>query len=237
MHNCKTTRRSLVDLALEESRESSRPLTTAAGRDESAGPRAELSVCSACRAEYASLRRTLSTVHQATEAASPAESFWPGYHSRLTARLKNAATDTTRHALPARSSFHLWSILKTITGASVRIPVPVAAIILLLFGLSMFLLRQRSGPATPEPRQTAIAVETRTVEVPVFKEKVVTRVVYVARNPTSTPAQPGNTLTASSATAPTPQESAGKSVFNLADFKPPEQVKLTIIKGSYHDEK
>ena len=233
MHNCKTTRRSLIDLALDETQASARSV-------ESVRLLAELKKCGACREEYASLRRTFSVVDQATQSAAPAESFWPGYHSRLSQRLKNAA-QTDSHALRVqpRTPARMWSTLTRIAGASVRIPVPVAAVLFLFFGLSMFLVLQARGQAKQKPLPPATAVETRTIEVPVIKEKIVTRTVYVAKNRRLSPAQsePNRTWSSSGATAGLPKEPANNTAVNLSGFRPTDQVKLTIIKGSYHDEK
>src|ERR1700730_17338674 len=136
MHNCKTTRSSLIDLALDELQASTNPPASTGGSYKSARLLAELEECSACRAEYASLRRTLGVVVQSTRSAAPAESFWSGYHSRLSQRIKSPAeteqiADVFQPRLPAR----LWSTLKKIAGTSVRIPVRAVAVLPLFFGL------------------------------------------------------------------------------------------------------
>jgi hypothetical protein len=233
MHNCKTTGDRLIDLALDESRVSVRT-------GENARLLAELSACSACRAEYASLRRTLGVVDQASQSAAPAESYWSGYHSRLTQRLEHAtATDAPVLLFQPRASARAWSILKGFAGASVRIPVPVVAALFIFFGLSLFLVMQARGQAKQKPLPPATPVETRTLEVPVIKERVVTRVVYVAKTRRVSPAQPepNRTRNFSGATARLPKEPANKTALSLSGFRPTDQVKLTIIRGSYHDEK
>lgn len=233
MHNCKTTRTNLIDLAFDETRSRAR-----SAADERL--LAELKECSACLAEYASLRHTLSVVNQTTRTAVPAESFWPGYHSRLSQRLgKAAATESLSLHFQPRTSARVWSTLKGIFGASVRVPVPVAAVVFLFFGLAMFLLTQARGPAKPGSLTPARAIETRIIEVPVIREKVVTRVVYVAKKRQMSPAQsePARTQSLASATARLIKESANKTTQNLSGFRPTDSVKLTIIKGSYHDQK
>lgn len=241
MHNCKITRPGLIDLALGEAQARSSPRATANGADKNARLLAELSSCSACRAEYAALRRALNVVDQATLFAMPAEGFWSGYHSRLTQRLKHAAATNSNDGLQLqpRTSFRGWSSLKKIAGASVRIPVPVAAVLFLLFGLSMFLVIRLSGQTRQEPLSPVTVVETRTIPVPVIKETVVTRVVYVAKQRRPSPAQPRSdgVPDLSEATARLAKEPANKTTLNLEGFRPPDQVKLTIIKGSYQDEK
>jgi len=230
MHNCKTTRSSLMDLALAETQdrvaESERPLEDLAE---------ELAGCSECRAEYASLRRTLGVVAQAAQAAMPDESFWPGYHSRLTHRINNAdSRNSPALQIPPRSSSGSWSVARKLAGASVRIPLPLAAVLVLSIGLSMVLLIRVRGQAKQQSPAPAVAA-VKTIEVPIIQERVVTRVVYVASNRRSGPAlsegsgkRSGERLT---------EESANRTAANLSGFRPTDQVKLTIIKGSYHDEK
>ena len=266
MHNCKTTRNNLIDLALDETQVSTSPPASttpsgmapqpscsagdpalprwgprsAGGSDKSAQLLAELEECSACRAEYASLRRTLSVVVQTTRSTAPAESFWTGYHSRLSQRIKSAASaKPIADAFEPRTSDRAWSTLKEIAGASVRIPVPVAAILFVFFGLSMFLVMQTRGQSKQKSATPVTAIETRTVEVPVIKEKVVTRVVYVKRNRRLSPAQPDPIRAPgfSGTTARLGKEALDKAAVSLSGFRPTDQVKLTIIKGSYHDEK
>ena len=103
----------------------------------------------------------------------------------------------------------------------------------------MFWVMQALGRAKQKPLSPVTAVETRTIEVPVIKETVVTRVVYVAKNRRLNPAQPepGRTRSLSGATARLPNEAANKTAVDLAGFRPTDQVKLTIMKGSYHDQK
>ena len=231
MHNCKTTRNSLIDLALDETRASARST-------ESERLLAELAECSSCRAEYASLRGVLDTVDQATECASPGENFWPGYRTRLRQRIQHAASSAPP-AEPIQPRTSVWSAVKKIAGASVRIPVPVAAVTLLFFGVAMFVVVQGRGQAKAEAATPRVVVETKTIEVPVVQEKVVTRVVYVARNRQSIPVQPSQIRDPgfSSTMAQLPKDALEQAAASLSGFRPTDQVKLTIIKGSYHDEK
>jgi hypothetical protein len=240
MHNCKTTQSELIDLVLAEGQRAANPPETTGDQRKLERLRTALANCGDCRAEYTALRRTLSTFEQAAQAAVPGAAFWPGYHSRLAARLTNAAATNLTLFPEDRPSQRVWSLLKAFSNASVRIPVPVALAILLLSGIagiSAFVLPS-SGSKQPEPSSPAVAVVTKTIEVPLVKERLVTRVVYVTRNRKQSPARAGdnNTLSNSATTAQIAPEPAN-TVFNLADFKPTDHVKLTIIKGSYHDEK
>src|ERR1700730_13792974 len=119
MHNCKTTRSSLIDLALDELQASTNPPASTGGSYKSARLLAELEECSACRAEHASLRRTLGVVVQSTRSAAPAESFWSGYTSRWTPRIKTPTqTEQLADVLQPPPSPRLWSTLKKIAGTS-----------------------------------------------------------------------------------------------------------------------
>ena len=228
MHNCKTTKRNLMDLALAETR---------ARSAESERLAEELAGCGECQAEYASLRRTLEVVAQAAQTATPGEIFWPGYHSRLASRLKNAAsTNLTALPVPFRSSNRQWSVARKLFGASVRIPLPVAAVLVLSIGLSLVLLIKVRGQSKQESPAPAIAA-VKTIEVPIIRERVVTRVVYVASSRRVGPAQSERTGKRGSLGERLTEESANRRAANLSGFRPTDQVKLTIIKGSYRDEK
>jgi hypothetical protein len=85
------------------------------------------------------------------------------------------------------------------------------------------------------------SIETRIVEVPVIHEKVVTRVVYVEKegNRSRGGANQMNreALNVTNRLASAGPDAAGKTAMSLMGFKPTDQVKLTVIKGSYQDEK
>jgi hypothetical protein len=227
MHNCKSARDSFIDLALDElPPATSQQLMT------------ELNGCRACRDEYAALRSTLHVSNQALRSASPSENFWPGYHDRLrTALLASSATERgtlvagSKFDQRSRASTGLWPALRAVLTTSVQVPLPAALALMFMFVISVVGLRALGNegaiPATP-----IATVETRTVLVPVVQEKVVTRVVYAERKSgrrgesDRTPSNIGNTLASA-----TPASSS-KSVLNLVGFKPTDEVKLTIIKGS-----
>src|ERR1044072_3384021 len=79
MHNCKSARRSFVELALNElEQEQAKRLL------------AELNACAGCRTEYAALTSTLHVSTQALRVSLPSEQFWNGYNSRLQERLLSA---------------------------------------------------------------------------------------------------------------------------------------------------
>ncbi len=216
MHNCKANRETLIALALNPS-------------DQTQSLPAELERCATCREEYAALRNSLRVAGQAKQSALPAESFWPGYHARLRQRLEAAPQSTVpSYAFEKRAS--LKTLLGNLFVRSVRVPVPVAAGLLLFLVASFaFALNSRRPTTTPQP-----IVVTKTVEVPVpqetIRERVVTRVVYRERDRRQTSGAKANAIAAR-------RNEPAETPFSLIGFKPANEVKLTIIKGSYRDEK
>jgi len=225
MHNCKSTRNNLTDLALHE-----------LPPDQQKQMLAELQECAACNEEYVSIRDTLIVSGQALRSTLPGTEFWDGYHARLAARLEHQP-----QVSPATSQGQSpWQVVWSMVTASVRIPVPVfAAMLLLLFGVGTSL-------AWSLMKKTNVAVEpqviTRTVTVSVPEEKIITRVVYRPRNnfrvrSRSSQFDLSYQPQLGSAQAQTGLDSAEKAPISLVGFKPTEQVKLKVMKGSYRDEK
>src|SRR6185295_12069546 len=131
MHNCKLTRTSFVELAFDE-------LPPARSRE----LLAELNDCQDCREEYAALGSTLHVSNQALRSTLPGEEFWPGYRTKLHAKLlastnQEIATAGTQSVMPASrpASFgaRLWLALRTMATTYVRVPIPAALGVLLLF--------------------------------------------------------------------------------------------------------
>lgn len=234
MHNCKLTRNVLLDVALGE-------LSPAQTNE----LLAELNYCAECQAEYATLKNTLRVSRQVLQSASPAEEFWPGYHARLQGKLRQQLEEADNPALSnvqaVGLSFtsRLWLGLAKMATTSVRVPVPVALAMMLLVGIFFFALRER-GQATVTPATSVASVETRTVHVPVIQERVVTQVVYVkqkgrrSRRAEVLQDRPDRIANTSAGTR---LDRAAKTAMSLVGFKPTDQVKLTIIKGSYQHEK
>lgn len=252
MHNCKTIRNNFIELALDD-------LSPA----QSAELSAELKDCGQCREEFATVKSTLRTSGQALQAALPAEDFWPGYHARLeTALATGFAQSETRQTAclrSQRSGSRFWPALRMLLTTSIRVPTPVAAALVLLFGASVFFALHSRIDATPKS-VTAKSTEStpalpQVVEVPVFKEKLVTRVVYVdaSRRPRNDAnyvngrGEGGNSNSGDNggdgddSRAPVIDVTTGvarvrpeprAAVMSLAGFKPTDEVKLTIIKGS-----
>ena len=223
MHNCKLTRRNLIDLSLDE-------ITGAKATQ----LLAELNECGTCQVEYAALRSTLHVSTQALRSTLPAEDFWTGYHSRLQAKLFASETQRIEEVAALPFGTQAWLAVRTIFTTSVRVPVPAALGLMLLFGASFFLVRARTQ-VNASPSAPVALVETKTIEVPVIQEKVVTRVVYVEKKSDRSKGRV-NGLDRFPA-ALTGADPAAKTAMSLAGFKPTDEVKLTVIKGSYKDQK
>ena len=216
MHNCKANRETLIALALNPS-------------DQTQSLPAELETCSTCREEYAALRSALRVAVQARQSALPAESFWPGYQARLRQHLETRSQPAVPAAIETRAN--LKALLRNLFMTSIRVPVPLAAALLVFLGGSLVFALNSRRPISAEPP----IVVTRTAEVPVtqetIREKVVTRVVYRDRDRRQSPGTRGNAL-AGRQTKP-----AAETPISLVGFKPTNEVNLTVIKGSYRDDK
>ena len=223
MHNCKAIRSRLIEQALDNS---------LSGQ---AGLPVDLEGCPTCREEFASLRSVLRVADEAMRSTQPEESFWSGYHMRLSQLVKNGSTAVT----PMRSGqlqpgFTSW--MRKLVTASVPVPVPLAAVLLVLVGGSLLFAMNSRRSARAEFVPGSPSVVTKIVEVPVIQERTVTRVVYRERNSGTSrgralsPAQ-------SADSAAVARRSSAESPISLVGFKPANEVKLTIIKGSDRDEK
>jgi hypothetical protein len=233
MHDCRTMESKLVDLVFGEldAEETSRLL-------------AEVEACDGCLDEYCSMTGALLVFDKAVEASTPDESYWPRHQAMLHQRLEQI---TPRPSRPGRDP--LW---KRIFAARLPVPVPIAAaLVIALLVSSALALRQSAKEATKETTTAAAQppVERQSppevIEVPVYREKVVTRVVYVekkargkaeaGRKAPTTQRNDDATLTARRAEA----ESVQGGFFthaNLTDFQPADDMKIRVIKRSNPDE-
>jgi hypothetical protein len=193
---------------------------------------AEVETCAVCLGEYRSMTGTLLVFDNAAEAALPDESYWPEHRAALSERLEEIAPGRA-HA-PQRDP--LW---KRIFAARLPVPVPVAAAITLaLLASSVLALRPSTrdvaAPTQPPTATMAAAATPTIIEVPVIRERVVTRTVYVVKKlrekMEASPALPSETaLTANNAG----RESGQGGLFtraNLTDFQPPDELKIRIVK-------
>jgi hypothetical protein len=103
----------------------------------------------------------------------------------------------------------------------------VAAALLIFLGVSLvFALNSRRPVNALKP-----IIVTRTVEIPVIREKIRDRVVsrFIYREKVR-----GQLVSSTTNAIPRQhKESAGETPISLAGFKPTNEVRLTIIKGSY----
>jgi hypothetical protein len=212
MHNCKATRETLIARALEPSHQTQ-------------SLAAELETCATCREEYAALRTALRLADQAKQSALPGESFWPGYQARLRQNL------IARSQPVGETRTNLITLVRDLFMTSIRVPVPLAAALLIFLGGSLvFALNSRRSISVTPP-----VIVTKTVEVPVTREtirdKVVTRVVFRDRD--RRPSSSAAVATIKDQQTRPPAEAP----ISLVGFKPTNEVNLTVIKGSYRDDK
>lgn len=217
MHKCNETRSVLVDIAFDEA---------ASGQRSSVAE--EFSQCDRCSSEYESMLRLLRTVDQRRRARIPDEAFWTGYNQRLRRRLQGATFDTTPSLAGWQSARQLAGKLIT---TSVRVPVYVAIAVVALIGVSVIVAIH--ARAASERGAAPVTVVTKFVEVPIVQDRIVTRVVYreylarsVKRAARREDRKRLNLISDESAVAQ-----------GLVGFKPAQDVNLTIIKGSYREQK
>jgi hypothetical protein len=101
------------------------------------------------------------------------------------------------------------------------------------------MLRQREAVNASLPAQL-LPAEPRIINVPVVQEKVVTRVVYVEKKVRRSRggANEGSLPEGlSESVARARSDASVRGVMSLVGFKPTDQIKLTITKGSDRNEK
>jgi len=227
MHNCKLTKNNLAELALHElTLEQERTLV------------AQLDHCASCREEFAEIKGALSMTRASMLAELPAENFWSGYHDRLAHRLESPTINQPQLSATER----MWQTFKVWATSSVRIPVPVAAAVLMVFAaaITTFSLRTNTKvievTASPSP-----SIVTEVVRIPVPEEKLITRVVYFEktrfRNRPRMPLNGFDPRSVATDQSQSTSDSTQKTSMSLVGFKPTEQVKIHVLKGSYRDEK
>jgi hypothetical protein len=229
MHNCKATRERIHELALDG--------TDGAIAEDLTG---ELRECQACDREFNAVVETMRLVTRGLNMAAPPESYWPGYHARLEEKLRT--TEVVR-----KHSSDLYGG-KTVNGDTtiaariarlfpsfIMVRTPVAAAVLILFVLSLVALAWTARPWRARSSETASSqapsVVQVPVEVPVIREKIVTRVVYRPRKTVR------NKQTSDSGVSdPSVVKNQATTPPSLTGFKPTNEIKLTVIKGGLRDE-
>ena len=219
MHNCRETKEQITELVLD-----------GADRRPDEHLLAELRACPGCRAEFNALNGTLRVTTRLRETAAPAESYWTGYHARLRQKVEDLAEESRakaqrREEKPGFSFARLW--------ARTAVPVPVPLIILVALAvLGIFAMLAARQPITQSPLIVHVPVE-----VPVVQEKVVTQVVYRDRR---LPVRTSKRVIDPKVDNTFAKSQKPKNVeipASLTGFKPTEEVKLTVIKGGFQNEK
>jgi hypothetical protein len=222
MHDCRTTESRLVDLLFNELE-----------ADEKSRLLAELEDCAICLDEYRSMTGTLVVFEQAAAAALPDESFWPRHHASVRQRLKGLAP---------RAPHQSDSFWKRLLMARLPVPVPAVAAVIIALLISIALsLRSSKAEVTPVLQPSVVTTApSKVIEVPVFREKVVTRTVYVERKRRPTAGERRQTpqlqRNDTALTARYGEEASGQGGFftrgDLTNFQPPDEMRIRIIKRS-----
>jgi hypothetical protein len=108
---------------------------------------------------------------------------------------------------------------------SIRLPVPVAAIVGLLLCATSYLAVRKATTHSVKVEPVSAPVKVVEVPVPVIREKVVTRVVYAKARPQK----------AKENSAPDflnfVNESKALARADMTDFRPVSEIKIIVIKG------
>jgi hypothetical protein len=212
MHNCRQTKEQIREFVLDGADRPDDVLS------------AELRRCAACRAEFQALNATLRITTRLRESAPPVGNYWPGYHARLRQKLAKNVSDENRSA-------HKQSWFAAFVKSSVPVPVPVFGALLLICAVLVTLSMQtRAQQTVPAPSVVYVPAE-----VPVIKEKVVTRVVYRERR--SSPKPLTGAAGVDGILARSQKLRSEDIPATLSGFKPTEEIKLTVIKGGSPNEK
>jgi hypothetical protein len=238
MHNCREAKEQFTELLLDGNDYRSHEALSA-----------ELGKCAECRAEFEALSATLRMATRSGEMAAPAETYWPGYHTKLRQRLVDAQARPTNSRARAQGRKEKLgplfeplrpgagtSLLARFLKASVPVPLPLAVALIVTAALLLpFVIRAARREVQPSITTRIVRVP---VEVPVVQEKVVTRVVYRDRAlVVRTTKQPSATSTAESTFARSQKPRTETMPTSLTGFKPTDEVKLTVIKGGVPNEK
>ena len=222
MHNCRSAINELAEIVFGESDHSTLR---------------EMENCPRCREELVAAQNALHISGQALRAPVAEESFWSDYHARLSARLADSAGKQIPRTTDSGFWSRAWLAMRAVATSSIRLPVPAALALLLLFSISIVVAAKRARGTSNAPTTTVVH-EVQTVEVPVIKEKVVSHVVYVDTKTRSLRQRGGanSNLTPDLANRVATTRTS-KPAVSLMGFKPTDRVKLTVIKGTYQDEK
>ncbi|HEX8491957.1 MAG TPA: hypothetical protein VF658_03890 [Pyrinomonadaceae bacterium] len=229
MHNCRRIESQLVDLLFNDlDREHKLRLLT------------EIETCASCMSQYLSFSETLTVFDRTAQASLPPESYWPHYTASLHQRLLAPAPTPVTEKI-ARAPF--WKRLLT---ARLPVPAPVAAALIVgLIITSALALKDAPTARVVAPRVPPIET-VKIVEVPIVKERIVTRTVYVERKHTAERGTRPPSLVAARASEPNDSTLADSkhedepgffTRANLKGFQPADDMKLRVIKRNHTNEK
>lgn len=129
--------------------------------------------------------------------------------------------------------------------SSIRVPVPIAAAVILLFFASGFLALRAAQAPTPQEVSYQATPEVKVIEVPVVQERVVTRTVYVEKK-RDRKAQPSKQARSRyiaeirNNDEPAARDEGESGRFftraNLSGFQPVEQMRIEIIRRTRTNE-
>jgi hypothetical protein len=226
LHSCRRTRDSILDLVFQEKTEPARSLLLS-----------DVEACPLCLEHYLGLEDTLQVFDDAALLAEPDEKAWSAYEARLANKI--IATAGERTISIAR--------VKRVFRSSIRVPVPIAAGFAVACLASILVLATRQAPARivevpGESKLVEVPGESKTiervVEVPVYRERTVTRKVYVDRKPTEPVAENRPIVTdkviddgLNRVAQASPAEDGGSITrANLTGFQPASDLRIRVIR-------
>ena len=219
MHNCRETREQITELVLDGADRPGELLL------------AELGRCAECRAEFDALNATMRMTTRLRETVAPAESYWIGYHAKLRQRVEDLAGESRAKAQRRKADpWIFFAALRLCVRTAVPVPVPLIIVAFAVLGLFAVLTARQ--PTTQSPVVVRVPVE-----IPVVQEKVVTRVVYRDRRASRTSKRVIAPSKAESTLAKSRKPQNAEIPAALIGFKPSDEVKLTVIKGGFQNEK
>ncbi|MBC7797132.1 MAG: hypothetical protein H7Z37_09700 [Pyrinomonadaceae bacterium] len=203
----------------------------------------ELRDCPNCQNELAAMSKVFDDYEKFSRLDEPSEIYWQSFEANLQRQISTFAPPKNFAKRTAKPN--VWDKIKTAFATSIKVPLPIAAAILLIFAtLAIFALRPQTQQtqiveiATPQiVEKSAPQIITTTIEKPVIQEKIVLREkiierkVYVPRRETNAKTQPKTTLEARKAV-----DEEKIPTLNLAEFKPATKQGLKIIRTNSNDE-
>jgi hypothetical protein len=185
-----------------------------------------------------------SAASHATPTTDPLNRPTAPLSSTSTGRLPPSTDPTGQFTSPTARLSSYAARLRRALATTWRIPAPAAIATALLFAcVSVFAMRTTPEPVAVEsPARVDLPVEIRTVEVPVVRERIVTRTVYVARGEGARADRPTRAVRSEEARNAERARVNGDAkspagADTLAGFRPASDAKLRVIKGSYANEK